>query len=51
MATIASSRPVHSDPQPIPVATTTQAYDFTCNSCQVAFRNHDLQRTHMRGDW
>ncbi|KAL8786631.1 MAG: hypothetical protein Q9213_002660 [Squamulea squamosa] len=51
MATIAPSRAVNAGPQPIPVATTTQSYEFTCNSCQVAFRNNDLQRTHMRGDW
>ncbi|KAI4284686.1 MAG: hypothetical protein L6R35_004838 [Caloplaca aegaea] len=51
MATITSSRSMKSGPQPIPVATATQLYDYTCNSCQVAFRNSDLQRTHMRGDW
>ncbi|KAL8924472.1 MAG: hypothetical protein Q9172_002683 [Xanthocarpia lactea] len=51
MTTIAPSRSVNLGPQPIPVATTTQSYEFTCNSCQVAFRNNDLQRTHMRGDW
>ncbi|KAL8765728.1 MAG: hypothetical protein Q9209_007293 [Squamulea sp. 1 TL-2023] len=51
MATIAPSRAVNAGPQPIPVATTTQSYEYTCNSCQVAFRNNDLQRTHMRGDW
>ncbi|KAI4280437.1 MAG: hypothetical protein L6R38_004447 [Xanthoria sp. 2 TBL-2021] len=51
MATIAPNRPVNHGPQPIPVATTTQSYEYTCNSCQVAFRNNDLQRTHMRGDW
>ncbi|KAL8803678.1 MAG: hypothetical protein Q9223_006090 [Gallowayella weberi] len=51
MATIAPNRPMNIGPQPIPVASTTQSYQFTCNSCQVAFRNNDLQRTHMRGDW
>ncbi|KAL9011082.1 MAG: hypothetical protein Q9173_004044 [Seirophora scorigena] len=51
MATISSSRVTHPGPQPIPVATATQRYDYTCNSCQVAFRNSELQRTHMRGDW
>ncbi|KAI4190381.1 MAG: hypothetical protein L6R41_000833 [Letrouitia leprolyta] len=51
MATISSSRPVPPGPQPIPVASTTQSYQYTCNSCQVAFRNNELQRTHMRGDW
>ncbi|KAL8840753.1 MAG: hypothetical protein Q9170_001191 [Blastenia crenularia] len=51
MATISSSRPGPPGPQPIPVASTTQSYQYTCNSCQVAFRNNDLQRAHMRGDW
>lgn len=26
-------------------------HPFTCNTCQVAFRNSDLQRGHMRSDW
>ncbi|OJD17205.1 hypothetical protein AJ78_02698 [Emergomyces pasteurianus Ep9510] len=26
-------------------------HPFTCNTCQVAFRNSDAQRTHMRSDW
>ncbi|KLJ11635.1 hypothetical protein EMPG_13175 [Blastomyces silverae] len=30
------------------IATT---HPFTCNTCQVAFRNSDAQRTHMRSDW
>ncbi|KAI4226949.1 MAG: hypothetical protein L6R36_002763 [Xanthoria steineri] len=51
MATIAPDRPGNHGPQPIPMATTTHSYEYTCNSCQVAFRNNDLQRTHMRGDW
>ncbi|KAL8924918.1 MAG: hypothetical protein Q9208_003801 [Pyrenodesmia sp. 3 TL-2023] len=51
MATISSSRPTPVGPQPIPVATATQLYEYTCNSCQVAFRNSELQRIHMRGDW
>ncbi|KAL8943826.1 MAG: hypothetical protein Q9216_000819 [Gyalolechia sp. 2 TL-2023] len=51
MATVSSSRPAPPGPQPIPVASTSQSYQYTCNSCQVAFRNNDLQRTHMRGDW
>ncbi|KAF2233263.1 pre-60S factor REI1 [Viridothelium virens] len=26
-------------------------HPFTCNSCQVAFRSSELQRTHMQSDW
>jgi len=26
-------------------------HPFTCNTCQVAFRSGDLQRTHMQADW
>ncbi len=28
-----------------------QAAPFSCNCCQVAFRNSDLQRSHMKSDW
>ncbi|TAQ83410.1 hypothetical protein B7494_g8267 [Chlorociboria aeruginascens] len=31
--------------------TSTSTHPYTCNSCQVAFRNSDLQRSHMRSDW
>ena len=34
-----------------PVADITQTHPYTCNSCAVAFRNSDAQRTHMRSDW
>lgn len=27
------------------------SHPYTCNSCQVAFRNSDSQRGHMRCDW
>lgn len=26
-------------------------HPYTCNSCQIAFRNSDLQRAHMRSEW
>lgn len=26
-------------------------HPYTCNTCQVAFRNIDLQKGHMRSDW
>lgn len=26
-------------------------HPFTCNTCQVAFKSSDLQRTHMQTDW
>ncbi|KAL7266645.1 pre-60S factor rei1 [Rhizina undulata] len=29
----------------------SQTHPFTCNTCQVAFRNHDQQRTHYHTDW
>ncbi|KAJ9151182.1 C2H2 type zinc finger-containing protein [Pleurostoma richardsiae] len=29
----------------------TITHPYTCNSCQVAFRNSDLQKGHMRSDW
>ena len=35
-------------PQAQPVAS---SHPFTCNTCQVAFRSSDLQRTHMQSDW
>lgn len=31
--------------------TGASAHPFTCNTCQVAFRSSDLQRTHMQSDW
>ncbi|KAG9233199.1 putative zinc finger protein [Amylocarpus encephaloides] len=30
---------------------TSSTHPYTCNTCQVAFRNSELQRGHMRGDW
>ncbi|KAF2223793.1 C2H2 type zinc-finger-domain-containing protein [Elsinoe ampelina] len=35
---------------PVPVTNGT-SHPFTCNTCQVAFRSSDLQRTHMQSDW
>ncbi|KAJ4507333.1 pre-60S factor rei1 [Exophiala dermatitidis] len=35
-------------PAPVDIA---QTHPYTCNSCAVAFRNSDAQRTHMRSDW
>ncbi|KIX04010.1 uncharacterized protein Z518_07563 [Rhinocladiella mackenziei CBS 650.93] len=29
----------------------SQTHPYTCNSCAVAFRNSDAQRSHMRSDW
>jgi pre-60S factor REI1 len=28
-----------------------QAYHYTCNTCQVAYRTPDLQKGHMKSDW
>ncbi|KAL7811602.1 C2H2 type zinc-finger domain-containing protein [Trichoderma gracile] len=30
---------------------TSGSHPYTCNSCQVAYRNIDLQKTHMKSDW
>ncbi|KAH6843119.1 C2H2 type zinc-finger-domain-containing protein [Chaetomium sp. MPI-CAGE-AT-0009] len=46
MATIASGRAAPSSDMP-----TNTSHPYTCNTCQVAFRNSDLQRGHMRSDW
>jgi pre-60S factor REI1 len=27
------------------------SHPFTCNTCQVAFKSSDMQRTHMQSDW
>ncbi|KAI1741620.1 C2H2 type zinc-finger-domain-containing protein [Xylaria scruposa] len=50
MATIASSRPsgatfqAQQDPTP-------SSHQYTCNTCQVAFRYADTQKGHMKSDW
>lgn len=51
MATIMASRQTPSGAQPTLVSNTSQSHPYTCNTCQVAFRNSDLQRGHMRNDW
>ena len=32
-------------------ANSLSSHPFTCNTCQVAFRSSELQRTHMQSDW
>lgn len=32
-------------------AATSASHPYTCNTCQVAYRNIDLQKTHMKSDW
>ncbi|TEY44994.1 hypothetical protein BOTCAL_0338g00110 [Botryotinia calthae] len=49
MASITASR--GSAPGPSVQADTNATHPYTCNTCQVAFRNSDLQRGHMRSDW
>ncbi|KAI9806388.1 MAG: hypothetical protein M1826_004657 [Phylliscum demangeonii] len=52
MAALASSGPSFgpsNDAQPPTNRPSTHPY--TCNTCQVAFRNGDLQRAHMHSDW
>ncbi|KAF3761406.1 hypothetical protein M406DRAFT_294973 [Cryphonectria parasitica EP155] len=44
MATISGSRDA-------PAQDTSSSHPYTCNTCQVAFRNSDLQKGHMRSDW
>ncbi|GAP92481.1 putative pre-60S factor REI1 [Rosellinia necatrix] len=50
MATIAGSRPsgagfqAHPDPA-------QSSHQYTCNTCQVAFRYADTQKGHMKSDW
>ncbi|KAL6714566.1 pre-60S factor rei1 [Lecanora helva] len=53
MATIVASRPTAGRDIPTPTIHPSQAqsHPYTCNTCQVAFRNSDLQRSHMRTDW
>ena len=34
-----------------PAPNMASSHPFTCNTCQVAFRSSDLQRTHMQSDW
>lgn len=47
MTTIAGGRPA-TKPADEPAPATHQ---FSCNSCQVAFRNVELQKSHMKGEW
>ncbi|KAL1898603.1 pre-60S factor rei1 [Sporothrix stenoceras] len=47
MTTIASGRPATKPADEGAPAT----HQFSCNSCQVAFRNVDLQKSHMKGEW
>lgn len=51
MATIASSRTGAESALPKPAMNVTHSHPFTCNTCQVAFRSSDLQRSHMHNDW
>ncbi|OAA61101.1 c2h2 finger domain containing protein [Niveomyces insectorum RCEF 264] len=44
MATIAASRSAAKQDAP-------SSHPYSCNTCQVAFRNSDLQKGHMKGDW
>ncbi|KAK2074736.1 hypothetical protein P8C59_008919 [Phyllachora maydis] len=50
MTTISGSRmaPNVNDVSRIDVG---MSHPYTCNTCQVAFRNSDLQKGHMRTDW
>ncbi|KAI1172102.1 C2H2 type zinc-finger-domain-containing protein [Nemania sp. FL0916] len=50
MATIASNRPSGAAFQTQPESAST-AHQYTCNTCQVAFRYADTQKGHMKSDW
>ncbi|KAI1354672.1 C2H2 type zinc-finger-domain-containing protein [Xylaria sp. FL0043] len=50
MATIASSRPSGAAFQ-AQQDTTPSSHQYTCNTCQVAFRYADTQKGHMKSDW
>ncbi|QPH10935.1 hypothetical protein C2857_002463 [Epichloe festucae Fl1] len=43
MASVAATTPAG--------AGTAASHPYTCNSCQVAYRNIDLQKGHMKSDW
>lgn len=32
-------------------ASNAASHPYTCNTCQVAYRNIDLQKGHMKSDW
>jgi len=46
MATIVGSRPGAAQQDPAPAS-----HQFTCNTCQVAFRFAETQKGHMKSDW
>ncbi|KAI2628879.1 C2H2 type zinc-finger-domain-containing protein [Hypoxylon sp. NC1633] len=50
MATVASSRPSGAALSPSQDSTPS-THQFTCNTCQVAFRFADTQKGHMKSDW
>ncbi|KAM0665584.1 hypothetical protein ACQRIT_006439 [Beauveria bassiana] len=37
--------------QPAAGAGAPASHPYTCNTCQVAYRNIDLQKAHMKSDW
>ncbi|KAK8069731.1 c2h2 type zinc finger containing protein [Apiospora phragmitis] len=48
MATISSSRPSNGLAEK---PDTSSSHQYTCNTCQVAFRFADTQKSHMKSDW
>ncbi|KAJ3580257.1 hypothetical protein NPX13_g310 [Xylaria arbuscula] len=50
MATIASSRPANAA-FPTQQDAAPSSHQYTCNTCQVAFRFADTQKGHMKSDW
>ncbi|KAI1437529.1 C2H2 type zinc-finger-domain-containing protein [Xylaria sp. CBS 124048] len=49
MATIASNRPSAAPQAQQSLA--SSSHQYTCNTCQVAFRFADTQKSHMKNDW
>ncbi|KAI9757809.1 MAG: hypothetical protein M1815_006113 [Lichina confinis] len=51
MATDGPARAPVESSELAPEVSLRSSHPYTCNSCQVAFRNSELQRTHMHSDW
>ncbi|TLD24986.1 hypothetical protein PspLS_06108 [Pyricularia sp. CBS 133598] len=53
MATITAGRggPDPGDASGVSASGAPASHPYTCNTCHVAFRNIDLQKNHMKGDW
>jgi pre-60S factor REI1 len=50
MATISGARVAAAEPA-VKSETASSTHQYTCNTCQVAFRLADTQKGHMKSDW